>query len=161
MKQILRLYILGMFIVSGYSIVTTHGYDNIGKDHIGVGLLWPVSLYEYVFRPKIDGDSYDSVLASIGDIVEARDNYDEQYSAAVAFNQILLQAYVESNEKLSRSEIEKLIYLSNTDKLGYAIKINPDKGEEILELVDGFDFDDLIEAGDKARNNVLKISRLR
>ncbi|NAW67813.1 hypothetical protein CAG54_03125 [Vibrio sp. V27_P1S3P104] len=161
MKHILRFYIIMMFVVSGYSIVTTHGYDNIGKDHIEVGLLWPVSFYQYVSRPKIEGESYDSVIDSLVELIESRKDYNEQYAAAVAFNQILLEDYVKSNPGLSRVEIERLIHLSNTEKLAYELKINPAKSKALINFVNGFDFDDLIEAGENARNNVLKISYIR
>lgn len=161
MKQLLGLYIFVSFVVTGYSIFTTSERDSFGKDHFTEGLMWPVGLFNYVFEPEIDGGSYDSLVESLSELLESRDTDHDRYLGAIAANQVLLHAYVESDPNLTKPEVKKLVDLSRIDKFASLITVKEQVKQSVAERLDGLDFDGLILAGQNAFSKTMKISESR
>ncbi|EIU6822737.1 hypothetical protein L5157_004358 [Vibrio parahaemolyticus] len=161
MKGLLSVYIAITFVVAGYSIITTNERDSFGKDHFTEGLMWPVSVFNYVFEPELDGDSIDSLIDSVVEVAESRDSDYEAHLAAVAFNRIILLDYVESQPNLNRGDVQKLAQRSSNQNFGRDIKLDPQRQSDLMERLDGLDYDELVSLGDISYERVIKIARDR
>lgn len=161
MKHILSVYVAIAFVVTGYSMFTTNGPEGFGKDHFSEGVMWPVSFFNYVFEPELDGSSVESLIDSVVEVAESRDSDYEAQLAAVAFNRIILLDYVESRPNLTRGEVQTLAQRSSSQNFGRDIRLDPQRQSDLMDRLDGLDYDELVSLGGISYERVIKISRDR
>lgn len=127
-------------------------YDSLAFN-IGGGLVWPVKLFKE--DPEIDGDSEQSFASSLVKIVSAYPTNRAQILLNNSLGLIGLEKYVDSRPNLSQQEIKALMNNESVtpDFLKWALKDK--EGITFLrDEIDGYDLNDIIEAGQDSYEEV-------
>ena len=161
MKGLLSIYVAISFVVAGYSIFTTSGPEGFGKNHVTEGLMWPMSVYEYVFEPEVEGGSIDTLIGSVFDIVESRESDYEKYLTAVSFNRIILLEYVESQPSLTQIRVNELVKKSEKSSFGEEISLGSQSQLKLSDRLDGLNYEELVTLGKQSYQKVISIAQSR
>ncbi|WP_373937826.1 hypothetical protein L0990_12570 [Vibrio kanaloae] len=161
MKGLLSIYVAISFVVAGYSIFTTSGPEGFGKNHVTEGLMWPMTVYEYVFEPEVEGGSIDTLIDSVFDIVESRESDYEKYLTAVSFNRIMLLEYVESQPSLTQTRVNELVKKSEKSSFGEEISLGSQSQSKLSDRLDGLNYEELVTLGKQSYQKVISIAQSR
>ncbi|MEZ9747261.1 hypothetical protein AB4320_21510 [Vibrio splendidus] len=161
MKGLLSIYVAISFVVAGYSIFTASGPEGFGKNHVTEGLMWPMTVYEYVFEPEVEGGAIDTLIDSVFDIVESRESDYEKYLTAVSFNRIMLLEYVESQPSLTQTRVNELVKKSEKSSFGEEISLGSQSQSKLSDRLDGLNYEELVTLGKQSYQKVISIAQSR
>lgn len=117
LKMVLRIYVIGVFIVSGYVLLTYDQYRLSLISPFDIGVKWPIYAYKNIFKSKLNGDTPENFIKSANKLIESRDEPYEQAVVVSAIFQVMIYDYVKRSPDLTQKEIDHLLNLGITDML--------------------------------------------
>ncbi|WP_288842662.1 hypothetical protein [uncultured Deefgea sp.] len=156
-------YMLFSLIPFSYMMISEYGYNKtayeIGQVY-GIAMKWPK--YAINFSPEVDGSNYNNFQKSIIEIANDHDLQKGRFMLLEAIGDVHLLEFVKQNPSLNSKSFDEMQEKIRQGDLSFKSALeSPAIVNAMLSRLDGMEFDDIIEEGESADQEILKVLSTR